>query len=292
MTNLSDNSIKISLNIEIPLNGEPPCVNVTTSHKPREIAAGANVILITAFPPAFGSGLAHINSANTICVNGTAQDQNGNRADTIFAKIYPNIYTTIPLDPTSEAPISFAPTGVAWLIDNLSGATPSGTFTVVAWAKWFGGAFSFNSRVFQTDAGGPYTDCTYPSLIGQQQLLAAPCTFELIPVAWRLKTQGFSGSSATRLNGEWKLHLTKASGQKVLYCNGGDGVTTPRIQLCCEHPLAPAWELSFAYDGSRVVYTRPANQFDGQCRNVFQNAMTLGLGEDAGIPAIISILPV
>lgn len=287
----TDDAIKISVNIEIPLsfqqlNSLPPRVSVTAPVRPLIV----NNVAITT-PGAYPGTTARMkNSNDTICVAGTYT----NSPDYVWVNIYTWPAYAPPLNPSSVSTKQEATMDGSgnWILNNVS-VSPNTSYQVAAWGDW-GGTYVLAYNRFMTDGGGPYTDCTYPDDMLFQRRLASmkPMTsFDVVPVAWQLKTKGFAGAGVAEFNGAWTLHLVKSLEQRVLYCNGGDAVSAPRIQLSCQSPFAPSWELSFEFSGKRVCYSRPAAQFDSQARNSFQSVQTNGLDDLAGIPAVISVQP-
>lgn len=301
-----DKSIKISLNIEVPLDGTAPEVNLL--HSPA-FAPGSKSNSISR-PRSDLACRAYVNTQNQICVEGNALDDQNQPPQKVHARVY--LLTNLP-DPLPSSPDS--PTAKTSPDKNAAtnprgfyhfDAVPLPAFTgtpmlaIVTWAEWQGyGSPPYTPAgvCFKATAPGPYTDCTYPypyphfGLASVSQSSSGSAALGPLPRAWQLKVQNFSGGNCGQFNGAWSLRLVGAPGQEIRYCNGGDGVSAPQIRLRCEQPFAPQWQVTFALDDKLVTYSLPADEFDSQARNVFPFAALLGLGEDEGIPAHISISP-
>jgi hypothetical protein len=283
----TDDVIKIAVTIEVPcgahLDNQAPRVSISAPMRPLT----GDSISITS-PQAYPGAYAHLKSSDdTICVAGTSSSP----PDNVWVKLYPwPAYPPPSTPPGTAVPATINSDG-SWILSSI-GAAANTSYQVAAWGKW-SGTYANDYYRIKTDAGGPYTDCTYPgSNLLMQRRAASMATFDLAPVAWQLRTTGFAGTGAIHFNGNWTLQLVKSQHQGVLYCNGGDAVSVPRIQLSCGSPVASTWELSFELSGKRVCYSRSTAQFDCQSGNSFQNALTVGLDDHAGIPAAVSVQPV
>jgi hypothetical protein len=278
------NVIKISLNIEIPFaGGAPPRIEVCAA-PPR--VSGDMVTIST--PTAAGCCITY---DGTICAQGKATDGNSKPADAVFAKVYPGIYSTYPSTPVAEPSTSQAATvgtDGSWTIDSIDAGSGSGSRTLVVWAQ-FGTHYVPATVTFTPDSPGPYTECTYPE-IASPAAIAAVRSFGRMPVTLLVDVHGFSGGAVEPLNRNWKIHLKDPS-EQILYCSGGDGSSTPRVQLRCQNPLAPAWVLTFAVAGKCASYTIRSEEFDAHRSNAFHPSMTTGFAENEGIPATVVIKP-
>lgn len=286
--------VKISLNIEIPLDGSDPRVNVTRA-MPLFSGSSNEVTLPTA------AGPARVNWSNEICVEGQAYNSEMDPPTAVYAKIYNLANLPNPIPSTPDTPNTSANS-----ID-VSGnytfnavplpATSSARYALVTWAQLVGYPVSYvvAEVTFTTSSKGPYTDCTYPESMSRSvRSISQPASsaeMEVMPVAWNLKLSGFSGDSVQVFNGERKLNLVKSASQTILYCNGGDGVTGPVVQLRCSQPGTTDWELSFALGQKRVTYRQPSVTLQGATRKLFQNPMAIGLNEEDAMPAVVSIHP-
>lgn len=296
MTNDGEKSIKISLSIEVPIGGSPPKVSLVKT-APLLVSNG-NVITV---PTANVSNPARVNMGNAICVQGQAVDANDKPAVAVCAKIYTVADAPNPLPSTPQSPNT--PASSIDLNGNyqmnavpLPSSTSPTNYVVVTWATL--GAYPYPilpaSVTFAASSPGPYTDCSYPNALSLLQTASksmSTADMDLVPVAWTLNSTGFSGGAVQLFNGERQLNLVKSAGQTILYCNGGNGTTTPQVQLRCSQPGTTDWELSFALGQKRVIYRQSSMSLEGAKRKLFQSPVAAGFNEGDGMPAIVSILP-
>lgn len=297
MTGQTDNAITIRFEIRIPTTGGIPTVslgpNPVTELPPqpgqlRPIFSTQNVSISK---PSGGSTLT--TWAGTICATGNASGANG-AADRVYAKIVQGSVSNPSSVPMSGAAETSPDSSGNWSfssIGTVSSYPNSVTHTLIVWAR-FGSVFEV-STVFFSPIWGDVTECDGSSLsvAPSAQQAASTVAFETIPTQWELKPSSFGGSSLSSLNGAWVIQLQTSLNQKVVYCNGGDGSTVPRIQLTCDSPFGKCWLLRFELGDSRVTYSLCASRFNGQGQNVFRDVVSAGVPDDAAIPASITIQP-
>jgi len=224
-----------------------------------------------------------------------------------YAKDGPHIATHVYLnvDPGENVPYPTSPTGSLitpdpvtglWdtVVSGVIGHPNSDPHTLHCWARWSDGSETRFGRVNFTPFWSVYPYCDYPAhAASRPEAKDEPFQFifDVIPAAWRVETNGFTGDLIACCNGAWVMHLAPSAEKVVLYCNGGDGKTVPRVQLSCEHPASADWTLDFAIGDCRVSYSLAADLFGLQSANVFQHAHVNGAFETLAIPAAIRIHP-
>ena len=276
--------IKINLNIEIPLNGNTPQVSVLNL-KPLSDRT-PSIIFPRGYP---GGGLTHVCNLG-ICVAGVALD-GGMPASQVYVKLYPAPYSNDPDDPTLAGVDSQQrPQADGHYLFNVL-CNPNTLGVAVVWAKWSDSSYTHTVVTFKTGSSGLYTDCNYPYPFFQNDQPALAKSLELMPAVWQLIANGFHGSNVSAFNGNWQLRHVGGESKNLLYCNRGDGIKFPRIELRCRIPGADSWELWFSSNGNRICYQLPINTFDSQKCNVFQTVLTAELNEEASVPAKICISP-
>ncbi len=288
MTGQNDNAISIKLEIRIPTNGAPPAVVVEKDAFSRPPAATFEAVQLSIDVP--NSSPVATTFTGKICASGTAFG-----ANTVYAKVFSGTITdpfsasmsgAISTTPTPEGDWSFSEVGT---VANYPSTT---THTLVVWARE-GSVITAAQTVVFTPAWGSSTECNGGNLSFAENRLASPpdLAFETIPSAWELKAGSFGGALLGSLNGSWTLKLQTSPNEKVAYCNGGNGSTSPRIQLTCDSPFGKSWQLRFELGESRITYSLCASKFNGLGQNVFRDVASAGVPDDAAIPASITIQP-
>jgi hypothetical protein len=289
MSESSEKKITIKIEIQVPVGegGGAPVVTATTCQQEPTFH------LMSGIDQPVGSNVkCRIGDTDgTVCAAGDALE-GVDKALKVGLKIFQGapVLTQTPAPyalwtPVDQTTGRWGPTDVGG-VAGYPAITPQ---ILACWAMWPDYHYSLHRTSNFSPYWGLQTECD-----GARQkapMMDPKSAYELIPIAWTLKTQGFSGGALTQINGDWTLRVVQATEVKILYCNGGDVESTPRIRLELESPSAPFWKLSFEFGASQITYGCAAPQFDGQGRNIFRKAITSGLGEESGIPAVVSILP-
>lgn len=284
----TDNAISIKFEIRIPTVGGIPTVTLgQTPISELQPVFPSSVALSVTVP---SGGSVATTFTGKICAAGTAVG-----ANTVYAKVFPGIITDPGSASMSGAASTTPDSSGNWSFSEVGSVTnyPStSTHTLVVWARE-GSIIADAAAVSFTPVWGSSTDCS-----GGGQSLAASSlgtpsalAFETIPTQWELKVGSFGGSSLGSLNGSWGLKLQTSLNERVVYCNGGDALSTPRIQLTCDSPFGKAWLLRFELGECRITYSLCATRFNGQGQNVFRDVASAGVPEDAAIPASVTIQP-
>ncbi len=288
MSSSHEDSITIKLEIQIPTTGGTPTV-LFSPHVERK-SGGVSFFTAGLEEPAGGPTMTK--TTGEICVRGS---RNNDGATNAWAKVFQGS-PTVPANPPSDAtpcPLNTT-SGVfsAPLVPGVTGHPAVNPHTVATW-ELVGSVYTINDAKPITPIWGQYTECDYPFMVsaGKARPCSSPLTFELLPVRWSVDVKGFAGGELARANGCWVMRLMTAPKQKILYCNGGDGLSVPRVQLVCESPFAEAWQLRFEVGNSRVTYFLPATKFNQQGKNTFGQAVSEILVDDCSIPALVMIHP-
>ena len=292
MNNGTEKVLILKLAIRIPEDGSAPEASIVSSEQMR-VAAPIEVDVIE--EPQSGARMT--TPAGDICLRGL---RNNSTATEVWAKIFPG--SDVPAPPVDPAAIGaskcdFEPLNGEFRLDKIGGVTgypyTQPPHVIVAWEK-VGPYFYQNDAVRFYPVWGPYTECNYPfpDLFRRGRSQAAPLNFELLPVRWRLQTKSFQGGGAEVFNGSWTVTLQSTLDQRVVYCNGGDGVKCPRVQMVCESPFAEVWELRFRLGTTHITYSLAAAEFQRQSENRFSLPYADCADEDTALPLAVVVRPV
>ncbi|MDB5392240.1 MAG: hypothetical protein JWM11_7886 [Planctomycetaceae bacterium] len=296
MSSEFEKSITIKLEIEIPIGAAVGQPIIKTKTGPAERVG----LLGTTFskPTQFNVQTRWDGNTGWICTSGVSIDELGGAATSVELRVVVGAVSpgSALMSGGTTVPVNYA--NGHWgevEISGVTGYSDANLHTLLCWAHMQNGTIVPSAFIFQP-VWSSATDC-YPGffLPPSTSTLAngqGGQTFELLPAAWGVRPRGFYGTPLSRLNGEWTLRLVSPSDFPLIYCSGGNGLNQPRIQLRCNKACSEVWELVLDAGGCRVTYSCPANGFDNQGRNVFQNATAIGIGEDCSIPAMISVVPI
>lgn len=112
---------------------------------------------------------------------------------------------------------------------------------------------------------------------------------ETAPRQYQVKGEGFEGPAVSHFNAIWLLSSRpNGCGCACVWDNGGDGVATPRVELCSDGAIATVWRLTLALNGQRGHYTCPAPEWNALGVNRLRKAD----GDGQGLPDTLTVNPV
>lgn len=230
-----------------------------------------------------------------ICADGLAIDSSGAVATTVYAALNPTTFD--PNNPPATPPAGTPSTPVNassgyWCFKNaneLEGATCGPTTyptqnVLVLWYEFSPGNCTTKTIRFKGICDTK-TDCAAPMPPQSGGVFAGTA-----PNAWRLCPRGFGGGVAD-FNGDWRLVRQPSPGSQLLWCGGGDGTSTPRLELTFDLLGAAVWRLSFRLGSACVEYTRPADLWAPLGVNTFTSLATCGLAPTDAVPAALTVEP-
>jgi hypothetical protein len=126
------------------------------------------------------------------------------------------------------------------------------------------------------------TDCVR---VGQ------PPVFDTVPRALELLVKGFTGALHA-LNGTWLLpHFPKIAAGVLSWICGGDGISSPRIEVSGNNCGCDPMELHLTHGGRRLVYTAAREAFNPLGENRFTLRSDPGLPRDTQLPTALVVKP-
>jgi hypothetical protein len=127
--------------------------------------------------------------------------------------------------------------------------------------------------------------------IGSATVTQAGRVVATVAAQWAVTGQGFTTKATLPFNAFWVLALGQTARDHCRWHNGGNGTTTPLVELRCEAPLAVAWQLTFRLGPCIVQYIRPAHDWNDLGPNTFAIVATTR-GHRGKLPKAINVLPV
>jgi hypothetical protein len=224
--------------------------------------SNANVVLI-------GSG-----PAGCMCARGTitgfGQARRANSGITVKLMVYNTVLNPANIPPTPDPKAtSVTPFGQDWICVNLpvpgcgsGGSAPQ--YTIVGWEIDSGTVTFIDAKLFfavcasAVDCGGGTGSGSGPApeMVRRH---GPSAVVALAPAVWSLMVSGFLASLGVGFNGSWLLRLRDATraGASGGWDNGGDAVTIPKIELCCDSPPGDRWRLRLRHGLLAHEYTAP-----------------------------------
>ena len=305
MNNENDNRIKIRLEIDIPTCCGKPEIDVSQtreevkstatafvkespSRRRKSFIEGINVPLGSAWAEWDGGA-----GTGRVCAAGEAIDGD-ERAEHVILKIepgQPGVHPTMPANPIIPVNQQTGTWG-PYYMDGVTDHPNQTPHAIYCWAKFDHGYVQWAANPF-TPIWTAYPYCDYPSHAAKTPSVPTSKTpsFDILPKSWTLETTGFTGKPIAVFNGFWELAIRPGVSDRILYCNGGNGTTIPKVQMHCELQNPDQWKLMFELEGKTVTYHVGNGEFDVQSANVFKNATTSGVDEFSGIPAAVKVTP-
>jgi hypothetical protein len=109
-----------------------------------------------------------------------------------------------------------------------------------------------------TDCGDS-TDCS--NAIGRPPRGASAILGGTAPLLWSVAVAGLVTEAGAPFNGSWLLTLREGVDLHCVWDNGGDGHTTPRVELRYDSIRASEWQLTLLHRACRVQYAKPATEW-------------------------------
>lgn len=271
----------------------------TPSPRPPRARKFAGESVNIAEPQPFGAiTLVRGDGSGSICAFGDVSGSEG----AIFgawAKVYPTLQD-VPQDPAAPPPAD-AVAGYCEATEWYFGASGKGpevpgaacvanpttnTGALAVWCEvapyaWVHSATSFAGKCSDR------TNCTGGTGSGPGFYFERGRPAQVVAIAperWGVEVVGFAGKVAGEFNKSWTLGLSDAP---YLWHNGGDGTTTPRVELSCDGPNATEWRLTLRLGGSREQFAAPAVGW----RNLAANSLKRqGSGRGQG-PDTLTVSP-
>lgn len=279
------------------------------------VGPGWPAVWCTSYPSA-GSNLGFV------CAKGTAISDTRQVATSVQVKIFEGDVLcdgSAPADPTGAIVVRPNQTTGVWLIEQLWGVKSTGQHSIIAWADFTNYGVVCEKKNF-TVRWERYTHCSYPAyhpcpgdsggggavsaLFSGMPLVLPPTqrpsgspppgatTFETIPYAWQLTTQGFTGAAVSACNGAWRLKLCPGAGDQIVYRCEGDMVGSPQVELRTDVVGASPWRLSFTLAGRRIVYQAARAGFNPFASNAFTLAGMEPCCAQSSLPYVIQAEPI
>ncbi len=216
----------------------------------------------------------------------------------IRVKVFNHNPTAADLEPCPVDAKPVSTTGTSWCVNNLqvpayAVAGTTGTLFIVAWQLNLNGTTADKAILdFSASdlAGDLCIGCGSIYGSGGMMVGAAPkgsVALSMAPLMWGLLVAGFEAGRGL-LNGQWALDLKHVVGGYCVWDNGGDGETTPLVELRCESPFAVTWKLTLKHGAVSEEYTRPATEWDPLTANVVRRA---GTPPAAGVADQLTVIP-
>jgi hypothetical protein len=188
-----------------------------------------------------------------ICATGNST-KDGTAARTVFAKIYPTGTTVFDTNPPPGTAAAIPAANGDWIFSGAQDLWPAannalGTAANIlyTWADYGTGAYEKTKWPFngKTSTG---TDCIPGSGSGS--------TSYKFPREWRVIGEGFGGEASV-FNIACLLRIQKDSRGHPVWTNGGNGETSPSIELRHVADIK-AWHLDFRYRELGFCYACPS----------------------------------
>jgi hypothetical protein len=177
---------------------------------------------------------------------------------------------------------------VKFILRGVGAETTIGHVVVKVKAHYASGPPASGERAF---------DCMGGSGSGSPELVAlqrAPTVEQrpttTAPLKCIVPDPGFIPAPLHVFNRAWHLAYRGACGQ-VLWDNGADGLSTPRVELAVQELYGAPWRLTFRWRDAIISYTKPAEEWRALAENTFRTVRAIGVPSGEPLPQQLTVYP-
>ncbi len=166
---------------------------------------------------------------------------------------------------------------------------PTGLVTVVVIAVYHDGDEKEGRGEFNCHGGSGSGSPDVVALRNQQA--ASPKVTTTAPHQFTVAVPGFIGNPLSVFNRAWSLTHRASACLQVQWDNGGNGRTSPLVQLSTAGLHGFPWELRFELGDVVVTYAIAADDWRPLAENIFRNATHTGIEGAVTLPAALTVTP-
>lgn len=166
---------------------------------------------------------------------------------------------------------------------------PTGPVFVRVIAVYHDGDEKEGTRRFDCHGGSGSGSPVLVALRNQQA--ASPKVTTTAPHQFTLAVPGFIGNPLSVFNRAWSLTHRASACLQVQWDNGGNGRTSPLVQLSTAGLHGFPWELRFELGDVVVTYAIAADDWRPLAENIFRNATHTGIEGAVTLPAALTVTP-
>lgn len=120
---------------------------------------------------------------------------------------------------------------------------------------------------------------------------ADQCVATTVAHRYSVPEPGFAVAALQNFNRVWNLVYREGCCGGLMWDNGGDGVSAPRVELSTERLYGTPWQLTFRWREAVIRYTKPAEEWRALAENTFRAASASGVAAGVPLPVQLTVYP-